>query len=126
MATILGTSGSNVINGTNDPGDVIFARAGNDLVNANAGNDLVFGELGNDVLVGGLGDDRLNGGLGNDTLNGGGRGLTLPTTAAAPSIHRAPLVLNPSLVRRPASRSTSICWARRTPGERRHRPAPEH
>jgi Ca2+-binding RTX toxin-like protein len=71
MATILGTSGSNVINGTNDPGDVIFARAGNDLVNANAGNDLVFGELGNDVLVGGLGDDRLNGGLGNDTLNGG-------------------------------------------------------
>ena len=71
MATILGTSGSNVINGTNDPGDVIFARAGNDLVNANAGNDLVFGELGNDVLVGGLGDDNLNGGIGNDTLNGG-------------------------------------------------------
>ncbi len=71
MATILGTAGPNVINGTNDPGDVIFARAGNDLVNANAGNDLVFGELGNDVLVSGLGDERLNGGLGNDTLNGG-------------------------------------------------------
>ncbi|TKB76345.1 MAG: calcium-binding protein [Nitrospira sp.] len=71
MATILGTSGPNVINGTNDPGDVIFARAGHDLVNANAGNDLVFGELGNDVLIGGFGDDRLNGGLGNDTLNGG-------------------------------------------------------
>jgi Ca2+-binding RTX toxin-like protein len=71
MATILGTSGSNVINGTNDSGDFIFARAGNDLVNANAGNDLVFGELGNDVLVGGLGDDVLFGGGGNDTLNGG-------------------------------------------------------
>ncbi|MBS1679568.1 MAG: hypothetical protein JST08_19510 [Actinobacteria bacterium] len=60
-ATIVGTSGDDVIHGT-DKADVIWAGPG---------NDTVYGGLGNDVICGGAGDDLIHGGRGNDWLEGG-------------------------------------------------------
>ncbi len=61
-ATIVGTSGDDVIEGTN----------GDDVIVALAGNDVVKGGGGDDVICGGDGDDDLSGGHGNDTLVGSG------------------------------------------------------
>jgi predicted extracellular nuclease len=78
-ATIVGTTGNDVINGTNGT-DVIVGLGGNDVINGgngddvicgNAGNDTLRGSNGNDTLLGGFGDDLLDGGNGNDTLSGG-------------------------------------------------------
>jgi uncharacterized repeat protein (TIGR01451 family) len=77
-ATVLGTPGNDVLNGTNK-GDVIvalggddqvFAGAGNDLICARAGNDKVVGGSGNDTTLGGGGADRLLGRSGDDVLRG--------------------------------------------------------
>ena len=87
-ATIVGTTGDDIINGTNgndiivgvggddvingnNGDDIICAGAGNDTVNSGTGNDLVFGGYGNDILNGQNGFDTLNGDSGNDTLDGG-------------------------------------------------------
>ncbi|MFT7475084.1 MAG: Ca2+-binding RTX toxin-like protein [Verrucomicrobiales bacterium] len=79
VATIVGTSGADVLNGT--PGnDVIAALGGNDVVYGRAGNDILCGSHGNDRLYGGdgadklyafKGADRLEGGKGPDVLYGG-------------------------------------------------------
>lgn len=69
-ATIIGTPGDDVINGTKD-NDVIVALGGNDIINDDKGNDVICGDSGNDTLNGGDGDDILVGGYGNDILNGG-------------------------------------------------------
>jgi len=79
VATIVGTTGSDVINGT--PGDdIIQAFGGNDVVYGKGGNDLICGGHGNDRLYGGNGADkmyafngadRLEGGAGPDILFGG-------------------------------------------------------
>jgi uncharacterized repeat protein (TIGR01451 family) len=96
-ATIVGTSGADVLAGTAG-NDVILARAANDrilsfggrdLICAGAGNDVVksgarsdkvlagpgadrlFGGVGGDVLRGGRGPDRIRGGRGADLLAGG-------------------------------------------------------
>jgi hypothetical protein len=79
-ATIVGTDGRDVINGT--PGDdVIVAGAGSDLVRGKGGNDIICGGAGRDRLIGGAGDDvlvgeggrdRLLGNRGDDELIGGG------------------------------------------------------
>ncbi|MEV6245969.1 hypothetical protein AB0M38_07165 [Streptomyces sp. NPDC051742] len=76
--TIIGTSGSNTINGTYK-NDVICALSGNDTVNASFGNDTVHAGPGNDRADGSYGNDTLIGGPGGDTLLGS-YGSDLPNT----------------------------------------------
>jgi hypothetical protein len=68
-ATIVGTSGRDVLRGTRRR-DVIAALGGNDRVVAGAGNDIVCGGSGNDRVSGGRGNDRLIGQGGRDVLTG--------------------------------------------------------
>ena len=79
IATIVGTSGNDVIEGTAGD-DVIFAGRGDDVVNAFGGNDIICGGFGDDSIVGGTGNDTIfagpgadvvSGQNGNDTINGG-------------------------------------------------------
>ncbi|MBJ7329425.1 MAG: triacylglycerol lipase [Solirubrobacteraceae bacterium] len=69
-ATIVGTSGRDVITGTRRA-DVIVAGAGADTVRGGGGNDLICGGDGNDTLAGDAGKDRLWGGFGRDGCAGG-------------------------------------------------------
>jgi hypothetical protein len=69
VATIVGTSKSEVIVGTNG-NDVIVAKGGNDLVRGRGGHDRICGGRGQDVLFGNGGHDRLYGQLGPDHLVG--------------------------------------------------------
>ncbi|HEY3477198.1 MAG TPA: ExeM/NucH family extracellular endonuclease, partial [Anaerolineales bacterium] len=69
-ATMIGTPGDDVINGTNGR-DVIVALGGNDTINGRNGNDVICGNGGDDTINGGNGDDLLFGSFGDDTLNGG-------------------------------------------------------
>ena len=64
-ATIVGTSGDDVLNGT-ESDDVIVGRGGNDRLVGGEGNDTLCGFSGDDTLVGGPGDDVMLGGLGAD------------------------------------------------------------
>ena len=59
MATIIGTTGNETLDGTAD-GDTILALGGEDLVNAGDGDDL--------ILLGSGGNDSVDGGDGIDTL----------------------------------------------------------
>jgi uncharacterized repeat protein (TIGR01451 family)/CSLREA domain-containing protein len=68
-ATIVGTPGDDVINGTNGP-DVVHGLSGNDTINGLNGDDIICGGDGNDALNGGNGNDQLFGEAGNDTING--------------------------------------------------------
>jgi len=68
-ATIIGTPGDDVINGTSGD-DVIVGLGGNDRINGGNGNDVICGYAGNDTLNGSNGNDILIGGFGNDILNG--------------------------------------------------------
>jgi Ca2+-binding RTX toxin-like protein len=70
LNNIIGTTGGNTLNGTNNA-DYLTGRAGNDTLNGNNGNDYLDGGDGNDTLNGGSGNDVLYGGAGNDTLTGG-------------------------------------------------------
>lgn len=77
-ATIVGTSGDDVIDGTSGPDvivglggdDIIRGLAGDDVICGNAGDDQLLGGQGNDQIAGGLDDDYLHGGIGDDLLNG--------------------------------------------------------
>jgi Ca2+-binding RTX toxin-like protein len=84
MATIVGTSGDDVLPRLTDPdtsgADNIYGLAGNDFILGAGGDDLLDGGDGNDLLDGGDGADYLNdidgtntfiGGQGNDTIVGG-------------------------------------------------------
>ncbi|WP_420475452.1 calcium-binding protein [Noviherbaspirillum sp. ST9] len=64
MAWITGSSGNDVLIGTNL----------DDVLAGDAGDDSLFGDDGNDSLNGHDGRDTLDGGAGNDTLNGGNGG----------------------------------------------------
>ena len=59
-ATIVGTSGNDVLSGT----------PGRDVTVGLTGNDKLSGLAGNDLICGGYGADRLHGGSGNDSLAG--------------------------------------------------------
>ena len=67
---ILGTTGSETLNGTN-AADLIIGLAGNDMINGGNGADKIIGGNGNDTLKGQDGEDKVFGGNGNDTLIGG-------------------------------------------------------
>jgi len=69
MADITGDNGSNIINGTLDP-DNLVGLGGNDTISGSGGNDVISGGDGDDSLNGGAGDDTISGGAGNDTING--------------------------------------------------------
>ncbi|MDX1595550.1 MAG: 6-bladed beta-propeller [Nitrosopumilaceae archaeon] len=66
---ILGTSGDDVLIGTDDP-DLIFGLDGNDLIDGKASHDCIFGGNGNDVVYGSEGHDSIRGGFGDDVLKG--------------------------------------------------------
>ncbi|MDZ7963062.1 MAG: choice-of-anchor I family protein [Aulosira sp. DedQUE10] len=74
--TINGTSGNNILIGT-DKVDIIRGLAGNDLITGNQNNDFLYGGSGNDALEGGNGNDNLYGEDGNDALLGGNGNDTL-------------------------------------------------
>lgn len=57
---ISGTSGDDVINGTN-AADGVVAGAGDDTITTNQGNDAVLGGLGDDIITLGDGNDRAAG-----------------------------------------------------------------
>ena len=69
-ATIVGTSGNDVIYGTNGT-DVIVGGRGDDQVHGLGGDDFICGEGARDILTGGSGDDELSGGGGGDAIFGG-------------------------------------------------------
>jgi Ca2+-binding RTX toxin-like protein len=69
-ATIVGTSGDDVLVGTDGP-DVIVGLDGNDTIDGLGGDDILCGGSGDDVIEGGDGNDAIFGQVGNDTLDGG-------------------------------------------------------
>jgi uncharacterized repeat protein (TIGR01451 family) len=69
VATIVGTSGNDVLIGT-PKRDVIKARGGDDTIRARGGRDLICANGGNDVVRGGNDADRIYGGGGRDRLHG--------------------------------------------------------
>lgn len=71
QATIIGTSGDDVLVGTSGP-DVILGKAGDDTIEGRGGDDVICGGKGQDSLIGKAGDDRIRGGPDADTLRGGG------------------------------------------------------
>jgi Ca2+-binding RTX toxin-like protein len=81
VATKVGTSASETINGTKKS-DVIVARGGNDFVNGKGGNDVICGGGGFDELLGGKGNDKLYGDADTDLLNGGAGNNTIDGGAA--------------------------------------------
>jgi uncharacterized repeat protein (TIGR01451 family) len=81
-ATIVGTSGDDVLAGTNGR-DVILARGGDDEIRSGDGNDLICAGRGadtvkagdgRDVMRGAGGKDRMAGQAGNDKVRGQARG----------------------------------------------------
>jgi Ca2+-binding RTX toxin-like protein len=82
VATIIGTSGDDVLRGTTGD-DVIVALAGNDRVVAGSGHDTICGNAGDDVLVGGPGFDVMFGGYGADTVGYGSAGARVRVDLAA-------------------------------------------
>lgn len=68
-APIMGTNGSNVINGTSG-NDLIFALGGSDVVNGKAGHDCIVGGNGSDAIHGDNGNDVILGGEGSDAIQG--------------------------------------------------------
>lgn len=70
LATIVGTSGDDLLVGTSG-NDVIAGLGGNDQILGLDGNDVICGDGGHDRIDGGTGDDTIFGGNGNDLLLGG-------------------------------------------------------
>lgn len=70
MATIIGSTGKDVLKGTSGK-DVIVGLGGRDTIKSRDGKDIVCGGPGRDLLDGGTKRDRLFGGPGKDILRGG-------------------------------------------------------
>lgn len=70
VATIVGTSGDDVIVGTSGD-DVIVGLGGRDVIRGRGGNDTICGGRGPDSIYGGSGADLLFGNKGGDLLFGG-------------------------------------------------------
>lgn len=70
VATIVGTTGIDVLNGTSGT-DVIVGREGNDTINGLGGDDVLCGGPGDDTMNAGDGNDKMAGEGGNDTMDGG-------------------------------------------------------
>jgi Ca2+-binding RTX toxin-like protein len=68
-APIIGTNGSDIINGTAG-NDLIFALGGSDVVNGKGGDDCIVGDAGSDALNGDGGNDTILGGDNNDSITG--------------------------------------------------------
>lgn len=68
-ATIVGTSGDDVLNGTSRR-DVIVGRGGDDVIKGRGRADLICGGKGDDTIRGGDGIDLAFGGGGNDEIYG--------------------------------------------------------
>jgi len=68
-ATIVGTSGNDVIHGTAGP-DVVYAGRGDDVIDSRGGDDIVCGAHGNDTIDAGGDRDRVDGGYANDVVRG--------------------------------------------------------
>ncbi|MDH3500047.1 MAG: Ig-like domain-containing protein, partial [Acidimicrobiia bacterium] len=69
IATIVGTSGDDVLVGTSRS-DIIVGLGGDDEIHGLGGADIICGNNGSDVIHGGNGDDRLFGGNAMDVLYG--------------------------------------------------------
>ena len=67
VATIVGTSGDDILVGTPGP-DVIAGRGGNDVIEGLGGEDVLCGGGGDDVILGGADFDLIRGGAGADEL----------------------------------------------------------
>jgi len=70
MNVLIGTTGSETLNGSNEGPDLIIGRDGNDIIFGNSGDDRLKGGRGADEIHGGEGDDRITGGPGADILSG--------------------------------------------------------
>jgi Ca2+-binding RTX toxin-like protein len=70
MSAIIGTSGSDNINGSNEE-DFVQGGAGDDSISSHGGDDLVQGNSGFDIINAGTGNDTLDGGTNRDVLYGG-------------------------------------------------------
>lgn len=81
-ATIVGTSGDDIIVGTDGP-DVIVGLGGADEIKGNAGDDIICGGRGPDVIDGGPGNDVIAGGAGADVLRGDPYPFGLVASSAA-------------------------------------------
>jgi Ca2+-binding RTX toxin-like protein len=69
-ATIVGTAGNDVINGTGGD-DVIVSGAGRDWIRARGGNDVICAGGARDVVLAADGDDNVDPGAGRDVVSGG-------------------------------------------------------
>ena len=69
-ATLIGTSGPDVLEGT-DEADRIEGRGGDDTITGLAGHDTLYGQGGHDSIDAGDGPDDVGGGTGADLLKGG-------------------------------------------------------
>lgn len=73
VATIVGTSGNDVLEGTNGP-DVFAALQGDDILWGFGGDDVMCGGVGDDLIVGGGGFDIIFGAQGDDEIYAAGEG----------------------------------------------------
>ena len=69
-ATIVGTTGDDVLIGT-DRRDIIVGLAGNDVIRGAGGRDIICAGWGADLVLGGPGNDQIYGSQGWDDLRGG-------------------------------------------------------
>ncbi len=71
VATRIGGSRSETLNGRDNIDDIIKGQGGNDTVRGRGGNDTLNGGTGNDKVYGDGDDDRVNGDSGHDYVSGG-------------------------------------------------------
>lgn len=115
QATIVGTSGADVLRGTPGP-DVIVGLGGNDTIDGLAGNDIICGGPGNDLIRAGWGNDVVLGGNGSDTIRGSRGNDALHGQNGRDSLQGGPgadtLVGGNHLDTMVGGNGNDICWGR--------------